>query len=43
MGNIQTITQDGKTITYIYNELSELLREDNPVSGQTIVFTYDVG
>ncbi|WHY01333.1 DNRLRE domain-containing protein [Neobacillus sp. DY30] len=43
MGNIETITHDGKTITYAYNELSELLREDNPVSGQTIVFTYDVG
>ncbi|OIK14253.1 hypothetical protein BIV60_12155 [Bacillus sp. MUM 116] len=43
MGNIKTITQSGKKITYTYNELSELLREDNAVNGQTLVYTYDVG
>lgn len=43
MGNIKTITQNGKTITYTYNELNELLREDNAINGQTLVFTYDVG
>jgi RHS repeat-associated protein len=43
MGNIKTITENGQTITYSYNELNELLREDNPVNGQTVVFAYDVG
>ncbi|MFF2878151.1 DNRLRE domain-containing protein [Gottfriedia sp. NPDC057991] len=43
LGNIKTITENGKTITYSYNELSELLREDNNVAGQTVVYTYDVG
>ncbi|NHM33614.1 DNRLRE domain-containing protein [Neobacillus terrae] len=43
MGNIKTVTQNGKTITYKYNELDELLREDNAINGQTLVFTYDVG
>lgn len=42
-GNIETMTQDGNKITYYYNELNELIRENNPVIGKTIVYTYDVG
>ncbi|MBM7570649.1 DNRLRE domain-containing protein [Aquibacillus albus] len=42
-GNIETITEDGKTITYHYNELDELIREDNEKLNHTIVYEYDTG
>ncbi|MHC1684281.1 MAG: DNRLRE domain-containing protein [Clostridiaceae bacterium] len=45
-GNIETITEDGKVIRYYYNELNELVREDNPtltVQGKTITYEYDAG
>jgi RHS repeat-associated protein len=42
-GNIETIIQDGKTIKYYYNELNELIREDNAVLNKTITNAYDVG
>ncbi|HEY9062031.1 MAG TPA: DNRLRE domain-containing protein [Pseudobacteroides sp.] len=44
-GNIKSIIAD-KTITYKYNELNELIREDNPylgTNGLTIVYDYDLG
>ena len=43
-GNIDTITySNGKTIKYYYNELNELIREDNFVLLRTKVYTYDAG
>ncbi|GAA0180285.1 hypothetical protein SH2C18_30070 [Clostridium sediminicola] len=42
-GNFETITENGKQIKYYYNELSELIREDNEVLGNTITYTYDGG
>ncbi|QAA33772.1 DNRLRE domain-containing protein [Clostridium manihotivorum] len=42
-GNIDTITQSGGNIKYYYNELNELIREDNQSSGKTIVYSYDDG
>ncbi|GAA0178475.1 hypothetical protein SH2C18_15270 [Clostridium sediminicola] len=42
-GNIETITENGKQIKYYYNELNELIREDNEVLGNTITYTYDGG
>lgn len=42
-GNIKTITEDNKVITYNYNEVNELKREDNQVLGKTIVYSYDAG
>ena len=42
-GNIKTITSAGNLITYIYNEISELIREDNQVLGKTITYRYDGG
>lgn len=42
-GNIESITQDGKKIKYYYNELNELIREDNQILNKTIVYTYDLG
>lgn len=41
--NIKSIVSNGKTITFTYNELNELIREDNGVLNKTIVYTYDVG
>jgi len=35
-GNIQTVTSNGKEIRYAYNELNELVREDNQVLNKTI-------
>lgn len=40
-GNIQTITENGQTITYQYNALNELIRVDNEVLDQTMVYEYD--
>jgi RHS repeat-associated protein len=43
-GNITTISQDDiVVITYHYNELNELTREDNNVIGKTITYSYDTG
>ena len=42
-GNIKTITENDKVITYSYNELNELTREDNQVLNKTIVYSYDDG
>jgi RHS repeat-associated protein len=42
-GNIQTITENGKTKKYTYNELNEVTREDNAVLNKTIVYNYDSG
>ncbi|MDK9719417.1 MAG: hypothetical protein OEL57_16165, partial [Trichlorobacter sp.] len=41
--NIELIEQDGKKITYTYNEISELIREDNEILNKTIVYSYDAG
>ena len=41
--NIKTITSAGNLITYTYNEISELIREDNQVLGKTITYRYDAG
>ena len=42
-GNIKTITSAGNLITYTYNELSELVREDNQILNKTITYSYDAG
>ena len=42
-GNIETITENAKVIKYYYNELNELIREDNQVLDKTITYSYDDG
>ncbi|MDT8716244.1 DNRLRE domain-containing protein, partial [Clostridium sp. 19966] len=42
-GNIVSIVQNGKTISYSYNELNELIREDNGVLNKSITYSYDAG
>ncbi|ERK31240.1 DNRLRE domain-containing protein [Clostridium intestinale] len=42
-GNIETSTQNSKTTKYYYNELNELIREDNQMLDKTIIYTYDAG
>jgi len=42
-GNIETILENNKKIKYYYNELNELIREDNEVLNKTIVYSYDDG
>ncbi len=42
-GNIETINQNSTPIKYYYNELNEVIREDNAVLNKTIVYTYDAG
>lgn len=42
-GNIKTITSAGNLITYTYNEISELIREDNQILNKTITYRYDAG
>jgi RHS repeat-associated protein len=43
-GNIETITHpDGKVIKHYYDELNQLIREDNQIINKTIDYTYDVG
>ncbi|CDM67294.1 Hypothetical protein CM240_0115 [Clostridium bornimense] len=42
-GNIETITENGKTIKYYYNELNEVVREDNQTLNKTITYSYDQG
>ncbi|MGY0374140.1 DNRLRE domain-containing protein [Clostridium sp. JNZ J1-5] len=42
-GNIKTITEGGKAITYYYDELNQLTREDNEILNKTITYSYDAG
>jgi RHS repeat-associated protein len=42
-GNISTITTGGQTITYFYDELNQLVRENNQVQNLTITYSYDIG
>lgn len=41
--NIKKIISEGKVISYKYNELNELVREDNGVLDKTIIYNYDAG
>ena len=41
--NIETITEGNNSIKYYYNELDELVREDNKVLNKTIKYSYDKG
>ena len=44
VGNIETISEDGELkAKYYYDELSQLIREDNKELNQTIVYQYDQG
>lgn len=44
VGNIRTITESsGQKITYHYDELAQLVREDRKEENQSICYTYDVG
>ena len=41
-GNITSITaSDGKVVSYEYDEIGQLIREDNQKLGKTYVYTYD--
>ncbi len=42
-GNISTITQGSQVISYVYNELNEVIRENNKVLDKTITYSYDAG
>jgi RHS repeat-associated protein len=42
-GNIKKITQGIMNITYYYNELNELIQEDNQVLNKTMIYSYDAG
>ncbi len=42
-GNIKTIQAGTQLITYTYNEIAELIREDNQVLNKTITYRYDGG
>jgi len=43
-GNItQIVDGNGKKISYVYDDLGQLLRENNQVLGKTYVYTYDNG
>ena len=42
-GNITSITAGGKTNTYVYDGLNQLVRENNAVLNKTITYRYDVG
>ncbi len=41
--NIETITEGGLVNRYYYDEMNQLIREDNGVLEKTIVYTYDLG
>ncbi len=42
VGNIQTITdQNGQITRYAYDDLGQLIREDNPYLGKSYTYTYD--
>ena len=42
-GNITAITSGGKRISYQYDKLNQLIRENNGVLNETILYTYDAG
>jgi len=42
-GNITSITEDSETIEYVYNELNEVVRENNQRDSKTFVYNYDLG
>ena len=42
-GNITKIVCGEKSITYKYDELNQLIRENNGVLGTTVLYTYDAG
>ena len=42
-GNITKIVCGEKNITYQYDELNQLIRENNGVLGTTVLYTYDAG
>ncbi|MGH4120260.1 RHS repeat-associated core domain-containing protein [Clostridium sp.] len=42
-GNISKITQGIMNIIYLYNELNEMVQEDNQVLNKTVIYSYDVG
>jgi len=42
-GNIDTITKGSNVIKYYYNELNELIRENNQILNKTVVYAYDAG
>ena len=41
--NIKSIVSNGKTTTFTYNDLNELVREDNGTLDKTITYEYDAG
>ena len=41
--NIKSIVENGKTTTFTYNDLNELVREDNGTLNKTITYEYDAG
>ena len=43
MGNITKITSGTKVITYQYDELNQLIRENNGILGTTVLYAYDAG
>jgi len=42
-GNITSISNGTGTITYKYDKLNQLIRENNPITGETWEYTYDLG
>ena len=42
-GNVTKIVCSEKSITYQYDELNQLIRENNGVLGTTVLYTYDAG
>ena len=40
-GNIVSISSGGSTITYTYDSLNQLTRENNPITNRTTTYTYD--
>ena len=42
-GNITKITDANGSTTYEYDELNQLIRENNPILKKTITYSYDVG
>ena len=44
MGNISLIAKvSGGKVSYAYDSLNQLIREDNEFLGKTICYTYDLG
>ena len=42
-GNITKIIEGATEVTYIYNELNEMVRENNGYTGKTTIYFYDQG